>query len=813
MNWVPVLLLLAASPLVLSQDTTDPVIILNGPATLLVGKNQAYTELGAKATDDTDDDATLTAAIVVDSTAVDMSTLGDYAVTYDVSDAASNSATRVTRTVRVTEDDWDCLGAFADCEADCEPAPFNYIRSARGVGKPCRHGAGDKRQCGTGMGACAVENIAVTCGWPTDDTASLTIASQLSREYSTLTMMGGVMTVRIAFITSSFWNIDLLETELYLQSAAPPQTIDTSFVSNPTGCYTRVGVTIPYATMQAAGSFFQLDDGVTTDLFSSIQVYQKRTFVDSATGAFTLERQQDDLLTFLIRFVASITVSADIKLYSLVEVDFILLEHLIVLEDIDLDWSLDDATATNTMRVYFVTIVQSPYKISVYSASDPTYMVADIIDGNDPNDYSAILAADTGHEANDCTLPATGETFPGPRSEYCAQVWYFDARPIEDAECSWDNTYRMSFIVECHPDAVNCILDQSPEREEGTVEMKIVTGTRCHQILPAIVATAEIDMWTEANDAYWNNYWHCTEHDDCHSTEYCDSSEMCWNTCESCTDTYNDAIDGTCPSCVETENRKPGFHKALFTGRRIYGSIRGFTKNLRVTKIELLRFEMLTVLDDDSTSTPLYWKDPDGTEHTYVGGQFDFSVTTPPLYFGTTPDQMWFEFVTATILFPIPRLESITYQFKAHLNIWWVDPNTKKSGNTIHLSSGNSIHLQQGTSIDEASPTETKVSAGITNDPSMYEYFDVEVDDRFLITPEEDSETNIFTRDDAPMMQKLIVYLSAGVGLLIIIVSAILLAKRHVKHKHTLVHGVKQPSGPIAIVFEGQFTGGRHDIE
>ena len=82
-------------------DTIAPVITLVGedPQMLYVG--DAYTELGATATDDVDGD--LTASIVIDATAVDTSTVGSYVVTYNVSDAAGNAAAEVTRTVTVEE--------------------------------------------------------------------------------------------------------------------------------------------------------------------------------------------------------------------------------------------------------------------------------------------------------------------------------------------------------------------------------------------------------------------------------------------------------------------------------------------------------------------------------------------------------------------------------------------------------------------------------------------------------------------------------------------------------------------------------------
>ena len=84
------------------DDTEAPVITLLGdnPQELNVG--DSYTELNATATDDTDDNAVLTSNIVIDATAVDTSTPGNYSVTYNVSDAAGNTATPVVRTVIVS---------------------------------------------------------------------------------------------------------------------------------------------------------------------------------------------------------------------------------------------------------------------------------------------------------------------------------------------------------------------------------------------------------------------------------------------------------------------------------------------------------------------------------------------------------------------------------------------------------------------------------------------------------------------------------------------------------------------------------------
>ena len=82
-------------------DNTKPVITLNTPIIQTIEVGSAYPELGATATDNHDDDSTLT--VTIDDTNVNTSLVGDYTVTYNVSDAAGNVATTVTRTVNVVD--------------------------------------------------------------------------------------------------------------------------------------------------------------------------------------------------------------------------------------------------------------------------------------------------------------------------------------------------------------------------------------------------------------------------------------------------------------------------------------------------------------------------------------------------------------------------------------------------------------------------------------------------------------------------------------------------------------------------------------
>ena len=80
------------------EDTTKPVITLNGDTSITLYQNETYVELGATANDNVDGD--ITANIEIGSN-VDTSTVGTYKVKYNVSDTDDNEAVEVIRTVRV----------------------------------------------------------------------------------------------------------------------------------------------------------------------------------------------------------------------------------------------------------------------------------------------------------------------------------------------------------------------------------------------------------------------------------------------------------------------------------------------------------------------------------------------------------------------------------------------------------------------------------------------------------------------------------------------------------------------------------------
>ena len=83
-----------------SNDTTAPIITLNGQAIATVNLNSTYTDAGATALDDVDGDLT---SSIVTTGAVNTSIEGNYIITYTVSDSAGNTAT-TTRQVIVEDD-------------------------------------------------------------------------------------------------------------------------------------------------------------------------------------------------------------------------------------------------------------------------------------------------------------------------------------------------------------------------------------------------------------------------------------------------------------------------------------------------------------------------------------------------------------------------------------------------------------------------------------------------------------------------------------------------------------------------------------
>ncbi|NVO01292.1 MAG: DUF5011 domain-containing protein [Bacteroidetes bacterium] len=82
------------------EDTTKPVITLNGAASVDVVLGATYTDLGATANDDTDGDITASITSDASTTNPNVNLKGTYTINYSVSDAALNEGT-ATRTINV----------------------------------------------------------------------------------------------------------------------------------------------------------------------------------------------------------------------------------------------------------------------------------------------------------------------------------------------------------------------------------------------------------------------------------------------------------------------------------------------------------------------------------------------------------------------------------------------------------------------------------------------------------------------------------------------------------------------------------------
>jgi hypothetical protein len=82
------------------DDNTAPVITLTGSSTVTLNVDEDYAELGATAVDNVDGN---TLIVVIDSSAVNSSVPGNYAVTYNVTDNAGNTSEEVVRTISVVD--------------------------------------------------------------------------------------------------------------------------------------------------------------------------------------------------------------------------------------------------------------------------------------------------------------------------------------------------------------------------------------------------------------------------------------------------------------------------------------------------------------------------------------------------------------------------------------------------------------------------------------------------------------------------------------------------------------------------------------
>ena len=101
---------------VTDADEVAPVITLLGANPQEIELGNAYTELGASATDDTDGD--ISGSIVIDVSDLDITMLGRYVVNYNIADASGNDAVEVTRSVNVVDTTDPSFTSATDVTAD-----------------------------------------------------------------------------------------------------------------------------------------------------------------------------------------------------------------------------------------------------------------------------------------------------------------------------------------------------------------------------------------------------------------------------------------------------------------------------------------------------------------------------------------------------------------------------------------------------------------------------------------------------------------------------------------------------------------------
>jgi trimeric autotransporter adhesin len=105
------------------DDTSAPVISLNGSSTMEIELQEAYVEPGATANDDEDGDVDVSIAGTVNS-----NLKGDYTILYTATDAAGNSST-VERTVTVVNSADFLGGTYTNAVDSCASSPISTFNA------------------------------------------------------------------------------------------------------------------------------------------------------------------------------------------------------------------------------------------------------------------------------------------------------------------------------------------------------------------------------------------------------------------------------------------------------------------------------------------------------------------------------------------------------------------------------------------------------------------------------------------------------------------------------------------------------------
>jgi len=114
-------------------DTTPPVVTLGGEAQITLSCHlESYLEPGATVSDNCDADVE-----VLISGAVDVETVGTYAITYSATDSAGNAADPVTRTVRVVDVTPPVVSLLGDADVTLEAVTESYTEAGATATDEC----------------------------------------------------------------------------------------------------------------------------------------------------------------------------------------------------------------------------------------------------------------------------------------------------------------------------------------------------------------------------------------------------------------------------------------------------------------------------------------------------------------------------------------------------------------------------------------------------------------------------------------------------------------------------------------------------
>lgn len=119
-----------------SSDTTIPVITLIGDSSINLSTGDTYSDAGASATDDTDGD--ISTNIIVAGDNVNSNVVGNYTITYNVSDNAGNHAAQIIRTITVSNSSSNSLTHFIAYKLEDLSSNIDNIYLVRGNGSDHR---------------------------------------------------------------------------------------------------------------------------------------------------------------------------------------------------------------------------------------------------------------------------------------------------------------------------------------------------------------------------------------------------------------------------------------------------------------------------------------------------------------------------------------------------------------------------------------------------------------------------------------------------------------------------------------------------